>query len=151
MDRPANVPELFSRGSTPPSDPQFQRLPYNNPPPHPSNANTLDTLFHGISTTQQHSVGLPPGFAGPPNVIPEPPLTILDDRQNALLTLLGTVSPLASQSRTIPPATSQNVTQIPTPPGTTNTSESQGKYLLDQLMSRYVSLVFASPFVVHEI
>jgi hypothetical protein len=166
MDRQANVQELFSRGaSPPPSDPQFQqRQAYSNQPPRISPPNALDTLFRGLGTnTQQHNGGLSgtlstiSTLSNPQSVQSDPitPLSLLEEgphsqgpsqnpsgdreRQNALLTLLGSVaSPNGGQNRNVLPPSQPPVPQIPTPPATSH-NEPQGKpqekLLLDQLMT----------------
>lgn len=62
------------------------------------------------------------------------------ERQNALLTLLGTVSSPSSNPQPMPPMGPVHPQQVPTPPGSApragvSASESQGKLLLEQLMS----------------
>lgn len=65
------------------------------------------------------------------------------DRQNALLSLLGAVTSPATSTTSIPNIQSMAPMapqQVPTPPGSAprlppTTSESQGKFLLEQLMS----------------
>ncbi|TBU32354.1 hypothetical protein BD311DRAFT_654740 [Dichomitus squalens] len=62
------------------------------------------------------------------------------ERQNALLSLLGAVSSPSSNPQPIPPIGPVQPQQVPTPPGSAprpgmSSSESQGKLLLEQLMS----------------
>src|ERR1700722_16674233 len=171
MDRPANVQDLFSRGSTPPADPQFQRQTYSNPP-HIAPTSSLDTLLHGLSAsaTQQPPAALGPSFAPGPTIHQDSitPMSLLDeksppqsspqtngdrDRQHVLLSLLGSVPPGSAQNRPAPPTSSQPMiqpmtqpmTQVPSPPAAplpAASSESQGKLLLDQIMSRYAYFIY---------
>ncbi|KII88712.1 hypothetical protein PLICRDRAFT_110617 [Plicaturopsis crispa FD-325 SS-3] len=156
MDHTTDTHEqLFSRGATPPQ-------PRNNPNypqvhSHNSSPNQLESLFHNLSAPSSlphltgpggssafiHSdPGTPVSFQSEdaPSSSISAPNNTATERQSALLNLLGTVSS--------PPANrAAPIQQIPTPPISSsvnrashsptgpNTNESQGKYLLEQLMS----------------
>ncbi|PCH38277.1 hypothetical protein WOLCODRAFT_115184 [Wolfiporia cocos MD-104 SS10] len=152
------------------NDPQASPVPsLRDPPPATSSTNHLDHLFHTLNAPSASHVSPQPSnsgsniYAGPqehPNSGPATPASVnagsvsssmtgpntqASDRQNALLSLLGTVSgpPSNNQGNTqinpnlggqVPPQ------QVPTPPGSAqralmSNNESQGKLLLEQLMS----------------
>lgn len=158
MDNRVNpLHDLFSRGSTPP----VQQQPFNNS--HRvdnSSPNELDNLFHHISAPheqqqqiqqqpQVHSVQSSDAYSTSAPVTPSMSLTdeplssaasvpnsSSADRQSALLSLLGGAAPVR------PAVGSSAPQQVPTPPGSSqrsnaspNHNETQGKILLEQLMS----------------
>ncbi|GBE82365.1 hypothetical protein SCP_0407490 [Sparassis crispa] len=122
----------------------------------------LDTLLHGlnapsvshVSPQPSSAANIYPGLQEPVQSGPATPASVnagsvsssasapsnpAADRQNALLSLLGAVSPPSSNAQ-IPPASGPPPPQqIPTPPGSAPrgmpSNESQGKLLLEQLMS----------------
>jgi hypothetical protein len=171
---------LFSRGPSPPRATSFDLI--DNTPtvdPAPSASPThIEALFNNLgspTSTQAHSGPfMNPLATHESNSAPatpgslhagaggstasstvSAPVTTSSDRQNALLSLLGSVS---NTNATNTPNTTtapvpqlpqqvqqqqQQPQQIPTPPGSASagrsvpapTNESQGKFLLDQLMS----------------
>ncbi|KAK7440206.1 hypothetical protein VKT23_017148 [Stygiomarasmius scandens] len=144
--------ELFSRGSTPPVLPQAMQYP---PAHNVSPSNKIDSLFRNLSSsspadsTQQQPASSTQSTADISDSLPTTPVMAISDepasapvsntntdRQSALLSLLGN-PPSASVV-----AGPQLPQQIPTPPGSShrsgaspNHSETQGKILLEQLMS----------------
>ncbi|KAF7338662.1 hypothetical protein MVEN_02092700 [Mycena venus] len=159
MDNRTNnqIPDLFSRGSTPPitSQPSLQQQ-YSNS--HNASPNQIDSLFHHLSSSTEHqpesylnSAPLTPAMTSsdehqepqqqqqqqPPQQVPPSVSTASNaDRQSALLSLLS--------GPTNPPraAVGANPQQVPTPPSASTRSnaspthnETQGKILLEQLMS----------------
>lgn len=148
--------DLFSRGSTPPV--VGNPAPYNVPtqilsPANPAQ-NQIDSLFQNLNpssglaqsndvySNNNSSAPTTPSMslADEPGPISSPPTTTTTttERQNALLSLLGTGSsrPQAQPSTAFPQ-------QVPTPPGssaqrsseTPPHNDAQGKFLLEQLMS----------------
>lgn len=131
-------------------------------------ATHLDSLFHNLAAPSQRQPSPHPPtvnnniYAGPqeaPASGPATPASVTagsvastgsapnanTDRQNALLSLLGSVSPQGNVHQPNPQPISQAPPQqVPTPPGSapragpSSNSESQGKFLLEQLMSGYV-------------
>ncbi|OJT08940.1 hypothetical protein TRAPUB_150 [Trametes pubescens] len=124
----------------------------------------LDSLLHGLNTPSASHVSPQPSVASagiyhgpqePPHSGPATPASghagsissnvsgptnQSHDRQNALLTLLGTVASPSSNPQPMLPAGPPAPQQVPTPPGSAPrqgmlSSESQGKLLLEQLMS----------------
>lgn len=124
----------------------------------------LDSLLHGLNTPSASHVSPQPSVASagiyhgpqePPHSGPATPASghagsissnvsgpanQSHDRQNALLTLLGTVASPSSNPQPMLPAGPPPPQQVPTPPGSAPrpgmlSSESQGKLLLEQLMS----------------
>jgi hypothetical protein len=147
--------DLFSRGSTPPI---VSQLPLSQPPlqqqysnSHNASPNQIDSLFHHLSSTTDHH-SEPYLNSTPTTPImtssdeqpqqqqqPQVPASISTssnaDRQSALLSLLG--GPANPRG-----ATNVNPQQVPTPPSASSRSnaspthnETQGKILLEQLMS----------------
>ena len=127
-------------------------------PAQSSSPSHVESLFHNLNASSGQSNGNP---IGPPHanhsapatpvssmtvhsgssVTSAPPNPTTDSRQSALLSLLGS---------TVPPNTAAAASgpqQVPTPPGSThrtglpNSNESQGRLLLEQLMSGYVFLL----------
>jgi hypothetical protein len=163
MARPSNYQELFSRGASPPES-QSQHQLYSNPP-HASSTNQIDSLFNNItpSSSQQPLAGLGGGnsYGNSDPATQNAPSTFDDpnsastatqnnpvpdrERQNALLSLLGSVSSTNTQGQAgAAPAAQPMPQQVPTPPGSSQRSgpspndsntETQGKILLEQLMS----------------
>lgn len=184
MDTINNRDNLFSRGPSPPPQPQqgFQVPLAQSNDPHPSAAlpfsqyqpqasstaqSHLDSVFHNLNSAQQQQQRHPSPQLGPGSTIvygpqeapvsaPATPASVhggsvtssgsapsnpTADRQNALLHLLGSVSSPPSSAQNVPlPAPQAPPPRASTPPGTSSrpvgsTSETQGKYLLEQLMS----------------
>ncbi|KAF8078122.1 hypothetical protein FPV67DRAFT_1464268 [Lyophyllum atratum] len=159
MDNRVNpLHELFSRGSTPPVQPQPLQPPISNN----SSPNQIDSLFHHLTTPSdhQHQSGghISDNYGSSASVtsllsLTDEPITSSAsnasatnaDRQSALLSLLGsgpsTFNPRGVPSAGTGPAMPQ---QVPTPPGSSQRSgsgstpthnETQGKFLLEQLMA----------------
>ncbi|KAI8998769.1 hypothetical protein BD414DRAFT_476045 [Trametes punicea] len=124
----------------------------------------LDSLLHGLNSASASHVSPQPSVAsasiyhGPPEPAHSGPATPASgnagsvssnvsgpgnqssDRQNALLSLLGAVASPSSNPQSMLPMGPPAPQQIPTPPGSApragmSNSESQGKLLLEQLMS----------------
>ncbi|EKM55623.1 uncharacterized protein PHACADRAFT_256363 [Phanerochaete carnosa HHB-10118-sp] len=172
---PGSRDNLFSRGPSPPPQPQLyqQGAPAQVSDPHPpappstresapTAHNTLDTLFHGLTASApQQASQQPPSHASNVYAVPQDvphsgpatpasvnagsvssshsgPSNTTADRQNALLSLLGTVTSPPSNPQAAPSFVSMPQ-QVPTPPGSAprvgQTSNEQTKFLLDQLMS----------------
>ena len=146
MERHANFHEqLFSRGSaTPPLPSQSQLFAINS---SSSSPNQLDSLFQSISTSDSiphggsNSAPATPSMAmhedGGPTGSSPPPTSA--EKQSALLSLLYPSASSAPPSSQVPlPATPQQVSTPPTAhrtgPSPPNSSETQGKILLEQLM-----------------
>ncbi|KAJ6618338.1 hypothetical protein B0H10DRAFT_2030437 [Mycena sp. CBHHK59/15] len=146
MDNRANNPiqDLFSRGSTPPVQ---QSLQQQYPNPHNASPNEIDSLFHHLSSSSDHQHQQSSAYLNSAPSTPvmssndeQPPSSSVStstnaDRQSALLSLLG--GPANPRG---PVAT--NPQQVPTPPSSATRSgaspthnETQGKILLEQLMS----------------
>ena len=156
---PQQSPFLSSQNTEQhPANPSTQREPSNTA------QSTLESLFSNIAAPVQPPVSQQPpasssnAYAGPPDLPHSGPATPASmtagsvssshsgavhqttERQNALLSLLGTVTSPTTSTQTAPlmgPAPPQ---QVPTPPGSAPrvgqaTNESQGKMLLEQLMS----------------
>lgn len=147
------------------NDSHVSPAPSIREPVQNASSNHLDSLFHNLSSpsattfigAQQNTAG-PNAYSGPQDLTHSGPTTPASvnagsvtssvsasanpgaERQNALLSLLGGPAPA-------PPASSQQMAgaplpphQIPTPPGSASrpgmsSNESQGKLLLEQLMS----------------
>ncbi|KAJ7702347.1 hypothetical protein B0H17DRAFT_1043830 [Mycena rosella] len=146
MDNRANntIPDLFSRGSTPPiaSQPSLQQ--YSNS--QNASPNQIDSLFHHLSSSSDHqpetynSAPSTPMMSSNDEHEQQPVSSSISassnaDRQSALLSLLG--APAAPRVAPAP-----NPQQVPTPPSASTRSgaspthnETQGKILLEQLMS----------------
>lgn len=156
MDRSKNLHELFSRGSTPPVPPA-QHQPYGGQHhSYSTSPNQIDSLFHNLSAPPVQQPGKVGGNTYGNSVPTTPIMSRTDDsmssslsapnnstadRQSALLSLLGTV-PAGANTRSAAGAGPPLPQQVPTPPGSSqrsgaspNNSESQGKILLEQLMS----------------
>ncbi len=108
--------------------------------PQPSIASA--NIYQGPSEQQVHSGPATPasGHAGSVSSNTSGPSNQSAERQNALLSLLGAVSSPTTNPQPIPPIGPVQPQQVPTPPGSAprvgiSTSESQGKFLLEQLMS----------------
>ena len=171
MDRP-NVHDLFSRGSTPPIPPTQHQI-YQ--PTH------IESLFHGLNPAQDQQQSTTGSYAS--TEPPTPGMSQSDaavsssnvsTAESALLSLLGSVSSSGPSSAPPPPMppTGQVQTNVstqaqvlPALPGSSqrsgaspNNNESQGKILLEQLMSgcvfshilpkssRTASLAYSPPF-----
>ena len=149
----------------PSSEPHVSPAPSHREVSAPNTAQShLDSLLHNLNTPTLSHVSPQPSIAsatiyqGPheqPHSGPATPASgnagsissnvsgpnnQTAERQNALLSLLGAVSSPSSNPQPIPPMGPVQPTQIPTPPGSAprtglTTSESQGKLLLEQLMS----------------
>ncbi|KAH9854093.1 hypothetical protein C2E23DRAFT_82041 [Lenzites betulinus] len=147
------------------NEPHVSPAPSHREPAPTTAQTHLDSLLHGLNTPSASHVSPQPSAASasiyhgpqePPHSGPATPASghagsissnvsgqaiQTSDRQNALLSLLGAVSSPSSNPQPMPhvapPAPPQ---QVPTPPGSAPkpgmmTSESQGKLLLEQLMS----------------
>jgi len=153
------IDALFSNLTTNAAGPQnYPPPPFMNTLTHPTESNSAPATPGSL-----HAV---PGGGSNPSSTGSPPT---NNTTNALLSLLSTVSgtanhtpmnvapPLMPVMQPQPPQPPQSVqqapTQVPTPPGSANTqranavqspsSSDQGKLLLDQLMSGYVSVPFS--------
>ncbi|KAI6126276.1 hypothetical protein EV401DRAFT_2207222 [Pisolithus croceorrhizus] len=162
MERPANLHEqLFSRGrsTTPPSQSQLFNVnaPANQPKSCSSSPNNLESLFQSIavqqisessSTLTLNSAPATPAMATNEDNGPAGSTSVVSaaERQSALLSLLYPAAgsnPVPSSSQ--PPSVSAPPApqQVPTPPTSaqrtgqspSNSSEAQGKFLLEQLMT----------------
>lgn len=134
-----NVLDSLFHNLTAPAHPQVSPQP---PAAIPNTFSAPENAPHsGPATPASVNAGsISSGHSGPSHATA--------DRQNALLSLLGAVSSPAASTTSI---TTQSMTgnvpqQVPTPPGSaprvpahsahnTHNSESQGKFLLEQLMS----------------
>ncbi|CCM02933.1 uncharacterized protein FIBRA_05048 [Fibroporia radiculosa] len=150
----------------PPSQPSDQHVSpapsHLDPPPAPSTTQ-LDNLFNTLNAPSVSHVSPQPSHTSSNIYLPSQehtnsrhaspasvnagsvsssmsaPTNPTVERQNALLTLLGSVSaPVASIQ--LPPVGGAAPQQVPTPPGsaprnTMSNNETQGKLLLEQLMS----------------
>ncbi len=133
--------------------------------PAPGSAQSqLDSLFHGLNAPSVSHASPQPSITGPsiyhgpqeqPHSGPATPASghagsissnvsgpsyQASERQNALLSLLGAVASPSSNPQSNPPVGPVQPQQVPTPPGSAprpgmSASESQGKLLLEQLMS----------------
>ncbi|KAI0079997.1 hypothetical protein K474DRAFT_440600 [Panus rudis PR-1116 ss-1] len=130
----------------------------------PQSNSHIDSLFHNLGATQPAQTSPQPSnagsvhYSGPQDAPASGPATPASigagsiastgsghvnsnaERQNALLTLLGSVSGPQPNVQNIPQQAQVPPQQIPTPPGSAPRSgptnnESQGKLLLEQLMS----------------
>jgi len=157
MDRPNLHESLFSRGtSTPPPTLKQHYSPHISP-------NHIDNLFHNMSAPPpgQQIGNAPSGnlYTNPAALAPSNKTVDKDalsssssavtvDRQSALLSLLGSVPTSGGNVRGAggggpPPQPQPLPQQVPTPPGSSqragnspsHVSETQGKHLLEQLMS----------------
>ena len=167
---PSNNPidALFSNITTNAAGPQnYPPPPFMNTLAHPAESNSAPATPGSLHTV--------PGGSSNPSSTGSPPTS---NATNVLLSLLSTVSTTANntpmnvapplmpvmqpQQAQQPQAIQQAPTQVPTPPGSANmqranvvqspnSSENQGKILLDQLMSGYVSVTSfcLPPFVNH--
>lgn len=127
---PAHVESLFSNLTAPGQS-------SGNPNPHPQGSTQLATTTSGPTSPASSITALsaPTNMSTSTNTPPNPILPG-DSRQSALLSLLGSVSPAGSSSSGVPQ-------QVPTPPAppnrgapaASNTNESQGRLLLEQLMA----------------
>ncbi|KAH8108132.1 hypothetical protein BXZ70DRAFT_39589 [Cristinia sonorae] len=143
-------------------------------------ATHLDSLFHNLAAPTQrqpspHPIVNNPVYAAPQDAPASGPATPASnaagsvtsagsasnpntERQNALLSLLGTVAPQGAIHQPNPQPSAQAPPppqQVPTPPGSAprsgpsgpSNSESQGKILLEQLMSGNVSKFSPDPAI----
>jgi hypothetical protein len=164
MARPNdNYQELFSRGASPPES-QSQHQLYANAP-HASSTNQIDSLFNNMTpaSSQQPLAGMGGGntYGNSDSTTSNATATFDDpnstsatrnnnsvpgrERQDALLSLLGSVSSTNTQTHAgTAPAAQPMPQQVPTPPGSSQRSGpspndsntgAQGKILLEQLMS----------------
>ena len=158
------IDALFSNLTTNAAGPQnYPSPPFMNTLTHPTESNSAPATPGSLHTVPGGPSNPPPTGSPPTN-----------NATNVLLSLLSTVSGTASNTPMNPapplmpvmqpqqPQQTQSIqqapTQVPTPPGSANTqranivqspnsSENQGKILLDQLMSGYVSITFLTcPF-----
>ena len=159
---------LFSNITTNAAGPQnYPPPPFMNTLAHPAESNSAPATPGSLHTV--------PGGSSNPSSTGSPPTS---NATNVLLSLLSTVSSTANNTPTNvapplmpvmqpqqvqqPQSVQQVPTQVPTPPGSANmqranvvqspnSSENQGRVLLDQLMSGYVSVVSSClpPFVNH--
>ncbi|KAJ7756874.1 hypothetical protein DFH07DRAFT_919930 [Mycena maculata] len=137
--------DLFSRGSTPPIGSQPSLQQYSNS--QNASPNQIDSLFHHLSSPDDHqsetylnSAPSTPVMSSNDEQQPQPVATNISsstnaDRQSALLSLLS--APANPRG-----AAGPNPQQVPTPPSASTRSdaspthnETQGKILLEQLMS----------------
>lgn len=128
MDNRANLHEsLFSRNSTPPT----------NPPPFPntnSSPNLVESLFQNISAPAEHHPDIPDSSLP----LPEDPPGSVADRQNALLSLIGSGPSSSATNRPLQPS-QQQPQQIPTPPGSSSRSnasppQTETQKILEQMI-----------------
>lgn len=150
MDNRPNLHEsLFSRNSTPPTNPEQHMFS-----PHISSpSNLIDTLFPALP---------PPAPVDKidiekydtPSVAPSAPLpadtgsnvSSATDRQNALLSLLGPTT--TTRSQPLPQQSQAQPQQVPTPPGSSSRSNASpqqaadSQKLLEQIMGGWVPSVF---------
>lgn len=130
---PAHVESLFSNLTAPGQS-------SGNPNPHPQSSTQLATTATTTSGPTSPASSIT-ALSAPTNMTtstntPPNPIVPGDSRQSTLLSLFGSVSPAGSSSSGVPQ-------QVPTPPGppnrgapaTSNTNESQGRLLLEQLMA----------------
>ena len=149
------IDALFSNLTTNAAGPQnYPPPPFMNTLAHPTESNSAPTTPGSLHTVPGGSSNPPPTGSPPSN-----------NTTNVLLSLLSTVSgtanntpmnvapplmPVMQPQQPQPPQPVQQAPiQVPTPPGSVNTQRSnavqspsasdQGKLLLDQLMSGYVS------------
>lgn len=162
MDRLNLHDNLFSRGGSTPPPSQHYGNPTQSSSSSPSQ---IDSLFHNLSapSSSQHLGPVTGSLYGNPAHATSnmslhddavsssgsaPTNHPTADRQSALLSLLGTVSNPSGSVRgpsanAPPPPPPPQPQQVPTPPGSSqrsgnspgNDNETQGKYLLEQLMS----------------
>lgn len=158
MDRGNLHENLFSRGGSTP--PPAQRATLFASQSSSSSPSHLDSLFQNLSappsTQPLSSLGTEDLYSNPAHTVSNmsvnddahsstssgAPIThTTADRQSALLSLLGSVSSPASSIRGVNGGGPPLPQQVPTPPrpsqgnSPNNDNESQGKYLLEQLMS----------------
>ncbi|KAG5342201.1 hypothetical protein C0989_004513 [Termitomyces sp. Mn162] len=159
MDNRNPLAELFSRGSTPPASQQQQPL---QPPSSNASPTQIDSLFQHLTVDrqQQPSGHVPDTYGSSASMstllsLTDEPISNTTsnagatnaERQTALLSLLGggssTINPRGTQAQAPAPAPVVPQ-QVPTPPGSSQRSgtgetpthnETQGKYLLEQLMA----------------
>jgi hypothetical protein len=145
MDR-SNLHDLFSRGSTPPIS-QSQHQLFGPPPSH------IESLFHGLNApSDQQSTASGNTYASSEPATPsmsqsDDPITSsnVSTAESALLSLLGSVSSVGTTATSGPGSTvtgaqAQVLATLPGAPrgsgaSPPNNNESQGKILLEQLMS----------------
>ncbi|KAG6879599.1 hypothetical protein C0992_000879 [Termitomyces sp. T32_za158] len=159
MDNRNPLAELFSRSSTPPATQQQQPLqqPSSNASP-----TQIDSLFSHLAVDHQQQASGPDTYGTSASVssllsLTDEPISSAasntsatnTERQNALLTLLGggtsNMNIRSVPAQASAPSSGPVVPQpVPTPPGSSQRSgsggtpthnETQGKYLLEQLMA----------------
>jgi hypothetical protein len=137
MDNRTNLHEsLFSRNSTPPTHPPPQQHPFPQHVANNSAPNLIDSLFQNISAPADHhpapkdshsidiyteSAAIAPALSHPEDSVTAP--GTVAERQNALLSLIGTGSS-ATANRPAPASqpSQQQSQQAPTPPGSSSRS-----------------------------
>ena len=155
------IDALFSNLTTNAAGSQnYPPPPFMNTLAHPTESNSAPATPGSLHT-------VPGGGSNPSSTVSGPTNTTNTDRQNVLLSLLGSVSSTANNTpmNVAPPlmpvmqpqqpqqtqSVQQGPTQVPTPPGSANMQRANavqsptsgnpsGKILLDQLMSGYVSV-----------
>lgn len=147
----ASIHDLFSRGSTPPmqsaQSQQYQIPPQGAATTHNiSPGNQIDSLFQQLTSSStpsdRHSAdNYSSSVSETPAAVPDEPISPSSnasavDRQSALLSLLSGATNAPNNIGIAGAGPQQQHTQIPTPPGSAPShSETQGKMLLEQLMS----------------
>lgn len=140
-----NPPSLRESGPSAPStiESLFHNLSAPAPPPANSQSSAPVTHPYSGSPDAPHSGPATPASmnAGSVSSIHSAPTNSTNERQNALLSLLGAVTSPISGTQTMPSMGTAPPQQVPTPPGSARvgpasvSNESQGKFLLEQLMS----------------
>ncbi|RPD65999.1 hypothetical protein L226DRAFT_550158 [Lentinus tigrinus ALCF2SS1-7] len=154
------------------NEPHVSPVPSQREPVSSTAQSQLDSLFHGLNAPSASHASPQPSITGPsiyhgpqeqPHSGPATPASghagsvssnvsgpsnQSTERQNALLSLLGAVASPSSNPQPIPPVGPVQPQQVPTPPGSAprpgmSTSESQGKLLLEQLMSGHSAPSFS--------
>ncbi|KAI0781076.1 hypothetical protein BD413DRAFT_462702 [Trametes elegans] len=157
-------PQHFQLPQPQSSEPHVSPVPTQREVAQTTAQSHLDSLIHGLNTPSAAHVSPQPSVAsasiyhGPHEPAPSGPATPAsghagsvssnvsghghqpNDRQNALLSLLGSVASPSSNPQPMPQVGPPAPQQVPTPPGSAprggvSNSESQGKLLLEQLMS----------------
>ncbi|KAI0664945.1 hypothetical protein C8Q70DRAFT_940901 [Cubamyces menziesii] len=155
--------QLFQLPQTQQNEPHASPAPSHREIAQTTAQSHLDSLLHNLSGASASHVSPQPSVAsasiyhGPPEPAHSGPATPASgnagsissnisgpgnqssERQNALLSLLGAVSSPSSNAQPMPPM-GPPPQQVPTPPGSAprpgmSNNESQGKLLLEQLMS----------------
>jgi len=132
MDNRANLHEsLFSRNSTPPTHPPPQQHPFPQHNPNNSAPSLIDSLFQNITAPAEHhpapsdshsidiyteSAAIAPALSLPDDPANAP--GTVAERQNALLSLIGSTGTSATnRPAPAPQPSQQQPQQVPTPPG----------------------------------